>query len=328
MIRELFERKATHEAELLAEAQALVDDGLDLEFVLGLFPDDAEWLEPMLTVASGIEEAFEGDPASYYFEASLKARFVGGALEAKPVVPVIVAPPTYSPLRTAIATMSVGATAAALGILALGFVTAGDSAPGDWNYAFKLANERFEYSTSRGNSRIDVQVSHVQARVAELQKLSERGAASQSQIERVQREVEELARLAKEQDLDAMDRAQVEGAGKVAVAAVTSAGTRQPELKVPAATAAAAIGETVVTAIGPPPTETPAATATATATATPESPTATPTPSPSPSASPSPSPTGTETPTATETVTPGASATSTTLPSEADTETPAASPTP
>ena len=45
MIRHLFERKASAEAELLAEAQSLLDDGLDLDFVLGLFPDDAEWLE-------------------------------------------------------------------------------------------------------------------------------------------------------------------------------------------------------------------------------------------------------------------------------------------
>jgi hypothetical protein len=215
VIRHIFERKATHEAELLAEAQALIDDGLELDFVLGLFPHDAEWLEPMLVTSTGIAEAFESEPASYYFEASLKAKFLGAAHEPKPVVPVIVAPPAFSPFRTAVATMSVGATAAALGVFALGFITAEDSAPGDWNYAFKLANERFEYSTSRGDSRIDVQVSHIQNRVAEFQKLSERGAISQSEIERTQREFDEFARLAGQKELDPVDRARIEGTAKV-----------------------------------------------------------------------------------------------------------------
>jgi hypothetical protein len=322
VIRELFQRKAPHEAELLAEAQALIDDGLDLEFVLGLFPDDAEWLEPMLDVTIGLDEAFEGEPASYYFEASLKMKFLEGAFEPTPVVPVIVAPPTYSPVRTAIATMSVAGTAAVMGVLALGFITADDSAPGDWNYAFKLANERFEYSTSRGDSRIDIQVAHVQARLSELQQMSDRGAASPSQIERVQREFDELARLARTKNLDAVDKAQVESAGKAAAAVLSTAVEKQPELAVPAAAAAAAIGDTVVTAIGPPPTATATASPTAEPTPTPEE-----TPVP-PSPSPSPSPTESPTPAATETPTPEATATSTTLPSEEATATPEASATP
>jgi len=320
VIRELFQRKAPHEAELLAEAQALIDDGLDLEFVLGLFPDDAEWLEPMLDVTIGLDEAFEGEPASYYFEASLKTKFLEGAFEPKPVVPVIVAPPTYSPVRTAIATMSVAGTAAVMGVLALGFITADDSAPGDWNYAFKLANERFEYSTSRGDSRIDIQVAHVQARLSELQQMSDRGAASPSQIERVQREFDELARLARTKNLDAVDKAQVESAGKAAAAVLSTAVEKQPELAVPAAAAAAAIGDTVVTAIGPPPTATATASPTAEPTPTPEETPVPPSPSPSPTESP--------TPAATETPTPEATATSTTLPSEEATATPEASATP
>lgn len=320
MIRELFQRKAPHEADLLAEAQALIDDGLDLEFVLGLFPDDAEWLEPMLDVTIGLDEAFEGEPASYYFEASLKTKFLEGAFEPTPVVPVIVAPPTYSPVRTAIATMSVAGTAAVMGVLALGFITADDSAPGDWNYAFKLANERFEYSTSRGDSRIDIQVAHVQARLSELQQMSDRGAASPSQIERVQREFDELARLARTKNLDAVDKAQVESAGKAAAAVLSTAVEKQPELAVPAAAAAAAIGDTVVTAIGPPPTATATASPTAEPTPTPEETPVPPSPSPSPTESP--------TPAATETPTPEATATSTTLPSEEATATPEASATP
>ena len=324
MIRHLFERKATHEAELLAEAQALIDDGLDLEFVLGLFPDDAEWLEPLLDFAGDIEDAFEGEPASYYFEASLKSNFIGAAREPKPVVPVIVAPPAFSPLRTAVATMSVASTAAAVGILALGFITAGDSVPGDWNYAFKLANERFEYSTSRGDSRIDVQIAQTQRRVAEFQKLSERGEVSQSQIESLQREFDEVARLVKQKDLDALQKAQFGSLGKAAEAVLNDAGTRQPELAGTTTSAAAAIGDTLTTALGAPPTPTvtatdsPTANPTAEATTTPTPPPSTPAPSASPTESPTPAETGTAEP----------SATSTEQPIEDETETPAASATP
>ena len=90
MIRQLFERKAYYEAETLAEAQALLDDGLDLDFVLGLFPDDVEWLEGMLTVSEELDAAYAVDSASYYFEASLKSKFLTGSREARPVVPVLV----------------------------------------------------------------------------------------------------------------------------------------------------------------------------------------------------------------------------------------------
>ena len=57
MIRQLFERKASYEAEVLAEAQALIDDGLDLDFVLDLFPDEADWLAPLLETTTGIAGA-------------------------------------------------------------------------------------------------------------------------------------------------------------------------------------------------------------------------------------------------------------------------------
>jgi len=144
MIRQLFQRKPGYEAQVLAEAQSLLDDGLDLDFVLGLFPHDEEWLESMLQTSAAIEAAYAGDSASYYFEGSLKAKFLAAANRPAPA-PIVLPAPQYSGLRTAVASMGVVSGAAAVGVLALGFITAGDAVPGDWNYTFKLANERLEY---------------------------------------------------------------------------------------------------------------------------------------------------------------------------------------
>lgn len=313
MIRQLFERKASYEAELLAEAQAFVDDGLDLDFVLGLFPDDAEWLEPMLTVAIGVEDAFESERPSYYFEASLKSQFLGAAHDPRPVVPVVIPAPAFSPVRTAVATISVASAAAAVGILSLGFITAGDSVPGDWNYTFKLANERFEYTLSRGDHRIDVQLRQAENRYVELNKLSERGDVPLSRIESIQREFDELKQLTKNQELDAMRRSQIDSIGKNAVAVINEVVTNQPELGPGAAAISAAIGDTV-TALAPPPVATP---------------TSEPPASPTPAQTATPAATGTATPAATTgTSTPEPSVTSTQQPAESETGTPSPTPSP
>ncbi|MGE3074680.1 MAG: hypothetical protein AB7N24_01010 [Dehalococcoidia bacterium] len=335
MIRNLFERKASYEAEVLAEAQALVDDGLELDFVLDLFPEDAEWLRSSLVFIEDIETAYDSEPASYYFEASLKSKFLGAAVDPRPVVPVVIPAPTFSPLRTAISTMSVAAATAIVGVVSFGFITAGDSVPGDWNYTFKLAGERFEYTTSRGNDRIDVQLRQVENRVTELNKLSSRGDVSPEQLERVQREIKDLGEITKNQQLDSLRKAQIESGLKGAAAVVNDVVAKQPDLTVPAAAVAAAIDDTVTTLAAPPATATASPTATSTATA---SPSASATPEPTASASPEPTatPESTETPTpeATGTVTAEASATATEeatateAPIEGETTTPETSPTP
>ena len=334
MIRHLFERKASTEAEVLSEAQSLIDDGLDLDFVLGLFPDDADWLEGLLTVTTGITEAFAGEQPSYYFEASLKSQFLNAAREPKPVLPVVVPTPTYSPLRTAVASMSVAGAAAAVGVLALGFVTAGNSVPGDWNYTFKLANERLEYTLSRGNSRVDVQLQQAENRVVELQKLSERGDVSPAQLERVQREIDDLKQTAQQNDLDEMQRARLEGVGRQGKSVVADISQKQPTIPQETVDAAAAAFDDVVTlgASGPKEIPTPAATATASptadASASPSatgsaSATTTTTASRTPEPTASASPTATETPTPEPTATADPTVTSTTAPAEAETATPA-----
>lgn len=271
MIRRLFDRKPGADAQILAEAQSFIDDGLEVDFVLGLFPDDADWLEGMLEITTGVADAFESEPASYYFEASLKAMFLDAARAPAPA-PVMVVAPTYSPVRTAFASMGVLAGAAAIGVLSLGFVTAGDAVPGDWNYAFKRANERFEYTLSRGDGRVDVQLRQAEERVLELKTLSSRGNVSIEALKNLEREVKEASHLALEKPLDPAQKARAIAFTESTKTVLTQIRETKPEFNEQAAAAAAAVDDFVTTALGPEPT--PIATATAEPTATPE-PTAT-----------------------------------------------------
>lgn len=320
MIRRLFERKAGSRAEILAEAQALIDDGLEPDFVLSLFPDDADWLAGMLRVTAAVTDAYAAEPASYYFEASLKAKFLARAAEpTTPAEPLFLPVPGYSPVRTAVASMAVLSGAAAVGVLALGFVTAGDAVPGDWNYAFKLANERLEYTLSRGDGRIDVQLRQAEARVYELQQLAARNDNLVASLESLQRELRAIADLAEKQGgLTDVQKARVKSLAEQSSTVISQARSRPDVDPEKVAAAAAAIDDAVSAALGP---VTPLATPEPTPTAAP-SPTATPEPSPSATATAEPSPTA---PPA-ETATPAPAAT--TQPVEADTATPAPSPSP
>lgn len=310
MIRQLFQRKPGYEAQVLAEAQSLLDDGLDLDFVLGLFPHDEEWLESMLQTSAAIEAAYAGDSASYYFEGSLKAKFLAAANRPAPA-PIVLPAPQYSGLRTAVASMGVVSGAAAVGVLALGFITAGDAVPGDWNYTFKLANERLEYTLSRGDGRVDVQFRQTENRVYELQRLTRRGDVSVSTLESLEREARALAELSKVQPLDDVQKARAKSLAEQGSAVFTEA-RKQPEIDAARVdAAAAAFSDAVATALGAPVKELPTATATATASLEPE-PTRTGTPEPSATAE----PTGTPTPNPTGTATSDPTGTSTAAPSE------------
>lgn len=320
MIRRLFERKAGSQAEILAEAQALIDDGLDPDFVLSLFPDDADWLAGMLRVTAAVTDAYAAEPASYYFEASLKAKFLARAAEPiTPAEPLFLPVPGYSPVRTAVASIAVLSGAAAVGVLALGFVTAGDAVPGDWNYAFKLANERLEYTLSRGDGRIDVQLRQAEARVYELQQLAARNDNVVASLESLQRELRAIADLAEKQGgLSDVQKARVKSLAEQSSTVISQARNRPDVDPEKVAAAAAAIDDAVSAALGP---VTPLATPEPTAASTP-SPAASPEPSPSATSAAEPSPTA---PPA-ETATPAPAATA--QPVEADTATPAPSPSP
>jgi hypothetical protein len=134
-----FASRPDREAELFAEASALVDDGLDRDFVLALYPDDADWLAPLLETRRGVVESFDAEQPSYFFEASLKSKFLAAGREAQAPVGEPAAYLAMGRVRTVMASTGVVLAAAVMSVLTLGFVTADGAVPGDWNYSFKLA---------------------------------------------------------------------------------------------------------------------------------------------------------------------------------------------
>jgi hypothetical protein len=314
-MRKLFDRQPDYRAATFAEAQALSDDGLDREFVLGLFPDDADWLSDMLQATEEIGDAYASEGPSYFFEASLKSKFLAAARTQPAPTPQF----NFGGLRTAAASLSVVSAAAGIGVLALGFVTAGNAVPGDWNYSFKLANERLEYTLSRGDDRIDVQIRQTQNRVEEIRIKSARGDASPEDIAKFERDARALIDLAQTHDLDDYQIATVKGVANQGAVVLNDVSKKQPELSPSVNAASDTLGQLQVLA---PATSTASATSIA---APPTSVNPTPgTPEPSGTAEPSPS----ASPAATGTPTPEASATSTATPIEEETATPTGTSTP
>ena len=305
MIR-LFDRKPGANAAVLAEARALMDEGLGLEFVLDLFPEDAPWLREQLALTESLTAAYAAEPATFFFEANLKAKFLAAA--DNPRVPAPAAPATTAfPFKTAVTSLSLASAAAAAGVVTLGFVTAGGAVPGDWNYGFKLAGERLQYALSRGDDRVNVQIGQAEARVYEIQQLSQHGDVSTSDLSRLQDQVQAIATLAQSKPLDDVQKARLQGVAQTTQVVLQDTKTRQPSLDEPVVAAGAAIHAAVVMALSATPAATATTTTTATATITATiSPSVTPTVTTTATTTPTPPPTETETPapTVTETATP------------------------
>jgi hypothetical protein len=329
MLRRLFERKPDARDHVFAEAQALLDDGLEIEFVLGLFPEEAGWLRSDLVFSDEVVDAIASVPPSYYFEGSLKSKFIGaGRAAAQPVAPALA-----SPFRTAAASMAVFAAAGLVGVLTLGFVTAGSSVPGDWNYSFKLANERLQYALANGNARVDIQLRTTEARVYELQKLTRSGDVNASDVTSLQRELQALADLASQQPFDPLQQQRVMGLAGTSKVVLDDARATKPALDPSVSAASAAADNAVTTALNPAPVKqlppvtatpsaTPAATGTATATAAPAA-----TATASVTATASATGSASATATATQTTTPAASSSPTATVAPSATPSPSPSPT-
>ncbi len=262
-MRTLLDRKPGYDARTFAEAQALIDDGLELDFVLGLYPDDAASLATMLGLTGALADTYAAEQPSYFFEASLKNRFLAAAREAAqpalaaPTLPAAPAPAPFARVRTAFAGASVVASAAAIGVLTLGFITASDSAPGDWNYTFKRANERMDYALSRGDDRVNVQLRQAQARVYEIQKLSARGELSEGALSRLEREARALADQAQGHDLDEVTKAEIRGLEALSAAVLNEAAAQNPALEPAVATAKKTVSDAVAASVGETSTVTP-----------------------------------------------------------------------
>lgn len=331
MIR-LFDRTPGYQAATFAEARSLVDDGLDLELVLDLFGEDGDWLAPLLRTADEVARASAAEEPSYYFEASLKAKFLAaGAAAARGERPAAALPvPAPLPiaggsplgvLRTAVAGLTVMATAAALGVVTLALVTAGSAAPGDWNYSLKMAQERLQYSLASGDQRVNIQLKQTESRVYELQRAAAKGDVSEGDIGRLQREARALAEIARANELDDVQKARLKNIGDTAAAALSEVRDRQATLNPAVETTIETVNSAVAAGLGSAsvePVQTPPATPAPTSTATPA--TSTPTPPPTPA---------TGTPSATETAPPTpATGTPTPEPTAEPSPSPSSSPSP
>ena len=205
--------------------------------MLSLFPDDEEWLPELLETSLVIGGAYASEEPSYYFEASLKAKFLAGEIVQEAAVAATVPAATFSPVRTAFASVVVLIAAAGMGGAIFGFVTAEDSVPGGWNYAFKLAGERLEYSLSRGDGRVDVQLNHAEARIYEIQQLSDDGNLTEGAIKSLTRELGNLLDLATHSDFDPVQTAKTNSIYESTVQLLEAAKATDQSLDAPVAEA-------------------------------------------------------------------------------------------
>ena len=211
-IPDFFRRTPDPRAEIFAEALALYEEGQEIAAILERYPEEErEWLRPLLATGRIIGGAFEQEEASYYFEGALKAKVlaaaepvIGGAPES-----ALPAPPRFGQLGAALASMAVLVVAGMLGVITFGFVTAGDSVPGEWNYGFKRATEQAQVRFARGDERINVHIRQAQARIDEIQALAARGDLSQGHISSFTDEIEDIAELAEEEEFDSLQQAKV-----------------------------------------------------------------------------------------------------------------------
>ncbi len=303
----LFNSRPSYGDRVYAEAQALIDDGLDRELVLELFPRDTEWLEALLDTSIDLIDATRREEPSWYFEGALKRRFIeAGMKKASGMVPMAESTPSRTPQRrygTAFAAAGVVAGALGAWAIAFGFLTADSAGKGDWNYVFRAGRDRIDYRFSDGPGRVDVRLNATELSVQRIVVLP-RSEVTQADLDRLAREADALAQLAQKGPLDKPQQERLKDIRDQVVAVLNEVKERQPDLqpsvdsvvdKVNSAVAAGtgAVKPITPTAASPSPSPSPSATATPVP--------ATPSPSASPATDSSPSPTASATPTASET---------------------------
>ena len=208
---ERFRRTPDPQAEIFAEALALYEDGLEIAAILDRYDEEVQgWLKPLLSTGRIIGGAFQAEEASYYFEGSLKAKVlaaatpvIGGAPDPLPE------PPRFGQFGAALASVGVLGVAAMLGVITFGFVTAGESVPGEWNYNFKRATEQAQVRFASGDERINVRIRLAQERIDEIQTLAARGSLSEGHINSFTAELDDISELAEEESFDPLQQARV-----------------------------------------------------------------------------------------------------------------------
>lgn len=241
-----FRPQPGHNAAVLFEAQTLLDSGQDRDIVLAIYEQDASWLEPLLETSEGICAALDTEPPSYYFEASLKSRFLEAASERR-YRPAVEPASRSSRVKTGFASATVLAGTAAAAFATLGFVTADSAVPGDWNYRFKTTQERMEYALARGDHKVDIQINQTQARVYEIQVLTERGDISPQEIQKLEDEVAQLRTQIEKQPTapDDVQKQKLKGLQDLSAVVLNAATEKNDAVKPAAASALTAVTEAV-----------------------------------------------------------------------------------
>ena len=206
-----FRRTPDPQAEIFAEALALYEEGQEIAAILERYDEDVQdWLKPLLSTGQIIGGTLQAEEASYYFEGSLKAKVlaaatpvIGGAPDPLPE------PPRCGQFGAALASVGVLGVAAMLGVITFGFVTAGESVPGEWNYNFKRATEQAQVRFASGDERINVRIRLAQERIDEIQTLAARGNLSEGHIDSFTAELDDIRELAEEEAFDPLQQARV-----------------------------------------------------------------------------------------------------------------------
>lgn len=239
-----FRTQPGHNAAVLSEAQAMLESGQDRDIVLAVFEQDADWLAPLLDFSEDISDALDTEPPSYYFEASLKSRFLEAANERR-YRPAIQPAPAASRVKTGFASATVLAGTAVAAFATLGFVTADNAVPGDWNYSFKTTQERMEYALARGDNKLDVQINQTQARVYEIQVLTKRGSISPNEIHKLEAEVAQLRSAVEKRPTDDVQKQQLRALQDLSTVVLNAATEKNEAVKPAAASALSAVTEAV-----------------------------------------------------------------------------------
>jgi hypothetical protein len=256
---ELLRRKPGSQAALFSEAQALVDDGLDAALVLELYPDEAPWLAGLLDASSSVAQAATTLQPSYYFEASLKRKFLAaGARNAGGVRrgPVIALSEPQHRFRTALAGTALVGAAAAIGVATIVSLRTTDSTGG---------------GTPNGGhsefvSRLDTHLNEAQHHIDQFTQRASVGQIDEADVTILEGDANTLAALAQSSPLDDDQKERAQEFVDKAVTVLTAAQDK-PDLKPRAETAIETISQAAVAAglSGVTPL-TPVATATATPT--------------------------------------------------------------
>jgi hypothetical protein len=238
---DLRNRRPGSRAALFAEAQALVDDGLDSALVLELYPEEAPWLASLLGTTANVAMASSEAQASYYFEASLKRKFLAaGARKAYSTRrgPVIaIHEPTHR-FRTAVAGTALVGAAAAIGVAAIVALRSGDTTTGGGNP---------NGSSSQLVSRLDNHLNESQAHIEQLAQRASSGVIDEVDLSIVEADANLLAQLAQDTPLDDSQKERAQGIVDRAVTVITAA-QDNPELRPRAETAIASISQAAVAA--------------------------------------------------------------------------------